>query len=53
MGAVAYVLITATPAFVVYISVLYWIGSPLLAIVPAGICWGACFFGFKALRGDE
>jgi len=53
MGAVAYVLITATPAFVVYISVLYWLGSPLLAIVPAGICWTALFFGLQSLRGDE
>ena len=52
MGAVAYVMITATPAFFVYVSFLYILGSPLLAIVPAGICWTTLFFGLQSLRGE-
>jgi hypothetical protein len=52
MGTLAYVTITAIPGVMVYISMLYILGSPLLAIVPAGICWTTLFFGLQGLRGE-
>ena len=50
--AVVYVLITAIPTFTVYVSMLYILGSPLLAIVPAGICYATAHVGYNLLRGE-
>lgn len=46
MGVV--ILVTAVPAIVAYFSLMFVLSSPLLAIVPAGIIWWMCYWGFSS-----